>query len=158
MRNSQLVEALKLNTDILKTFISSIPEDAMMNRRKDFWTIYEHLVHLVETQALLHHRIELFINEESPVMTPYNPEGAPESDEKKTAGELLEEFSNWRNKQVELIETCDDSTWDKMGEHPEYDSYSFETLVRHILLHDGYHMYRMEELWLLKDKFIKPLP
>ena len=156
MSHSQLIEALKLNAEILNTFVRSIPEDAMIARRQDFWTIYEHLLHLVETQVMLHHRIELFIAEEAPVMIPFNPEGTPESE--RSIEELLEAFSSWRGKQVELLETCDEATWDKMGEHPEYDSYSFETLVRHISLHDGYHMYRMEELWLLKDEFIKPLP
>ena len=146
MKIPQLAEALKSNAEILSTFVRSIPEDALQTRRQDFWTIYEHLAHLVETQAMLHHRIELFMEEEAPVMTPYNPPDTPDTDEKKSVEELLEAFSSWRSKQVELIESCDDATWEKMGEHPEYDNYSFETLVRHILLHDGFHMYRMEEL------------
>ena len=31
-------------------------------------------------------------------------------------------------------------------------SYDFEILVRHIALHDGTHLYRMEELWLMTDQ------
>jgi len=159
MRNSQLVEALKLNADILNTFIRSIPDQAIMERRKNFWTIHEHLEHLAEMQPILYQRIVNVINEEEPVITPYYPEDNPESGERrKTVEELLEAFSSWRSKQVALIETCDESIWDKTAEHPEYDTYTFEILVRHVLMHDGFHMYRIEELWLVKDEFIKPLP
>jgi hypothetical protein len=60
-------------------------------------------------------------------------------------------------KQIDFAETCNDETWIMTIEHPEYDFYSFEFQVRHLALHDGLHMHRMEELWLLKDGFIKPL-
>jgi hypothetical protein len=157
MKNSEILDALKLNIDILYKFIISIPEEAIMKRRKDYWTIYEHLEHMVVTQDMLYHRIDNFIKEEEPVIKPYNPEDKPKSNKKRTVKELLEAFSKWRNKQVGLIESCDDEIWEKTAEHPEYDQYSFETMVRHVLLHDGFHMYRIEELWLVKDEYVKPL-
>jgi hypothetical protein len=53
---------------------------------------------------------------------------------------------------VELARSCGPEAWEKPGVHPEYDQYSLEILLRHILTHDGWHMYRMEEIWLAKDE------
>lgn len=156
MKNEMIVEALKLNAEVLSGFIKSIPEEAMMKRRKDFWTIYEHLDHLASAQAMLCGRIENFIQEEKPVVKPYNPADKPVIKKMRTITKLLEDFSKLRAKQVVLLEGCADDVWGKTAQHPQYSEYNFETMVRHILFHDGSHMYRMEELWLLKDEFIKP--
>ena len=52
---------------------------------------------------------------------------------------------------------ADAGTWQKTATHPEYAQYSFYILVRHILMHDHWHMYRMEELWLTRDEYLTQL-
>ena len=44
--------------------------------------------------------------------------------------------------------------WEKTATHPEYEQYSLIILARHILMHDHWHMYRMEELWLTRDEYL----
>jgi hypothetical protein len=66
----------------------------------------------------------------------------------------FEAFNQYREKQVSLLETADDITWQKTGRHPEYTLYSLYILARHILMHDHWHMYRMEELWLTRDEYL----
>ncbi len=44
----------------------------------------------------------------------------------------------------------------KTAVHPEYERNGFELLVRHIALHDGMHLARIEDLWLLEDGSLKP--
>jgi uncharacterized damage-inducible protein DinB len=158
MNKKALIDGLRLNIAILRDFIAAIPEGEIEKRRKeDYWSIREHLSHLVITQIMLCKRLELFIKEERPVIVPYVPEGKPDTEgkAKKPIGELLDSFEKWRERQLGFIESCGDEVWPKSAEHPEYLAYSFETLIRHILLHDSYHMNRIEELWLLKDEYLK---
>jgi uncharacterized damage-inducible protein DinB len=157
MSRSQLVETLKLNPVVLKDFVAAIPEPALHRRRGEgYWTIYEHLLHLVETQEVQQKRLELIRDQARPVITPYAPERL-EGAKKPSAAELVAQFALWRERQVRLIEAAPGPLWDKTAEHPEYERYGFEILVRHILVHDGLHMARIEDLWLLKDEFLTPL-
>jgi hypothetical protein len=70
---------------------------------------------------------------------------------------VLQEFEEYRKKQLTLLETADDIIWRRTASHPEYDRYSLYILTRHVLMHDHWHMYRMEELWLTKDAFLTRL-
>jgi hypothetical protein len=159
MDRNALIEGLRLNVVILRDFIEAVPAERIDERRnEEYWTIREHVSHLALTQIMLCKRIELLMKEELAVIVPYVPEDKPGEHEPsgKPIRELLDLFARWREKQVRLIESCGNAVWARSAEHPEYRSYSFETLVRHILLHDSYHMNRVEELWLLKDEFLKP--
>ncbi|NQT24214.1 DinB family protein [candidate division KSB1 bacterium] len=158
---NHLIQSLSLNMDILRRFVSQIPEIKLHLRRGErFWTIYEHVHHLALVQPMLFRRIRQFVKEEHPVIHAFTPN--PEEDKKQDAHlkpvhELLESFASWREKQVDLIQSCNEDVWKRVGEHPEYDQYPFETLILHILAHDGFHLYRMEELWLVKDGSLSKL-
>lgn len=150
-----------MNIDILKRFVLLIPENNLHVRRGEgFWTVYEHVHHLALVQPMLFRRIRQFVKEEHPLIHAFTPN--PEEDKKQDAplkpvNELLESFASWRGKQVELIQSCSDDVWQRVGEHPEYDQYPFEVLISHILAHDGFHLYRVEELWLVKDQSLAKL-
>jgi uncharacterized damage-inducible protein DinB len=158
MENRTLIESLKLSIEVLGDFLDKIPEAAQNQvRGEGYWSINKHVNHLALTQIMLCRRIELFMKEENPVIKPYIPSNEEDtSDSLKPAQELLATFAKWREKQIVLIEQCGEGVWKREALHPEYTEYSFDTLVRHILLHDYYHMNRMEELWLLRDEYIKP--
>lgn len=158
MLKNYFLIGLSNNKAILRQFVSVIGENDIHRRIKDFWTIYEHIDHLVLTQKILLGRIEQFIVEEYPIIKPYIPEDKPTvGDAKKSAKELVEEFIQLRNLQIGLIKKAKRSVWQKEGEHPEYSKYSFEILIRHILLHDSVHMWRIEELWIEKEELIQEL-
>jgi hypothetical protein len=158
MWKNDFVIGLTNNKNILKQFVSIISENDIHKRIKDFWTIYEHIDHLVVTQKMLLGRIQQFIVEDNPIMKPYIPEDNPTvEDAKKSAKELVEEFIKLRDLQIGLMKKAKRSVWQKVGVHPEYSKYSLEILVRHILLHDSFHMWRMEELWIEKENLIQEL-
>jgi hypothetical protein len=69
----------------------------------------------------------------------------------------LDQFARYRASQLLLLESADKTTWKKTASHPEYDHYSLYILTRHILMHDHWHMYRMEELWLTRDAYLTRL-
>jgi uncharacterized damage-inducible protein DinB len=156
-----LLEGMKRSGNILKAFVTSIPESNLNERRGDgFWTIAEHVIHLADVQSMLLERIQRFIDEDLPEFVPY----FPKDDEKDTRPENIEidaalmAFQEVREKQIALLTKTDKTVWKKTATHPEYDQYSLYILVRHILMHDHWHMYRMEELWLTKDAYLTDVP
>jgi DinB superfamily len=150
------VIALENNKKILTQFVERITEAEVNRRIKDYWTIYQHIDHLVVCQKMLLGRLEQFIQEDNPVVKPYNPDDKPKTGE-VSVKDLINEFCEIRDKQITLINKAKKKVWEKSGSHKEYSKYSFEILIRHIIFHDAYHFYRMEELWIEKEEYIKEL-
>jgi hypothetical protein len=155
MQRTALIAALRGNVQVLRGLVGSMTEEAIVRRIQDYWTVREHLEHLVICQAMLLGRMGQFLAEERPAMKPYNPDGAPPAT--KGIASLLDEFEALRAKQIALIEDASEAVWKRKGTHPEYRDYGFEILVRHTLLHDSFHMWRMEELWIMKEELIQEL-
>jgi uncharacterized damage-inducible protein DinB len=158
MKNNliDLIRSLKDAPKIISDYISMIPEKELnIKRGGDFWSIKEHLVHLDFVQDLLFERILKFNNEENPKIIPYFPK-----DEKNlldifnSIDEILNSYKNKRDKQIELIDQLKETDFEKEGTHDEYKKYNLEIILNHILFHDYWHMYRIEELWLTKDKYL----
>ncbi len=150
-----LLLSLEESIEIVAEFIHTIPESEVnIKRRPDFWTIRHHVYHLADVQTLLYNRLQRFKNEANPVITPY----IPEKDEAKRPGygsvaEALAAFQDLRRKQIDLIKSFGRADFIKEGNHPQYKKYTALILIRHILLHDYWHLYRIEELWLTRDEF-----
>ena len=154
------IEVLKLNKNILKQFVGEMTENEIHNKIKDYWTIYEHLVHLVQSQKVFLNRIIIFEKEDKPIMVPSGPNNDGSKNEvenKKNIKDLLEEFIKLRDEQIEKINIFGEKIFNKEGQHNEYKKYSFEILIRHFILHDSFHMCRMEELWIKKEENILDL-
>jgi len=156
-----LLEGLRRTPKILSEFIKTIPEDKMDKRRGEgFWTVAEHVSHLAQVQSLLLDRFQRFMNENHPEFIPYIPGNGDEEPDTPFCMNMttaLEQFEQYRNKQLELLESADDITWRKTATHGEYENYSLYILTRHTLMHDYWHMYRIEELWLTKDAYLTKL-
>ena len=158
---SDLLESLRRSPNILAQFVRSIPEHKLDLRRGDgFWTIAEHYSHLAQVQPMLIGRIERFMNEDHPEFVPYIPGGGkeePDTPHRMDMEAALDQFASSRARQLQILESADDTIWQKKATHPEYEEYSLYILARHILMHDHWHMYRMEELWLTKDAYLTRL-
>ena len=150
------VPVLRNNLAMLESFISEIdsPGDS---RGPEHWSIARHLAHIAETQEMLFHRLEAFLENEHPRFDPFFPVDEEADKREQPVEVLLGEFSSWRKKQIEIIEGAGEEIWLRSAEHPEYMRYGFEILVRHIALHDSFHMYRMEELWITRDEYLSEL-
>lgn len=155
-----LLETLKRSPNILSRFVRSIPENKLDVRRGEgFWTIAEHYSHLAQVQPMLLKRIERFLNEDHPEFVPYNPGSSeePATPPRMSIESALDQFTCYRACQLRLLESADENCWKKKATHPEYEEYSLYILTRHVLMHDHWHMYRMEELWLTRDAFLTRL-
>jgi uncharacterized damage-inducible protein DinB len=156
-----LLDSLGRTPRILSEFVRTVPEDRLdVRRKKGFWTVAEHVVHLAHVQPMLLSRFERFMNEEHPEFTPYIPEktgGGADAPSPVSTAAALDQFADYRRRQLLLLEKADDNTWRRTATHPEYETYSLYILTRHALMHDYWHMYRMEELWLTRDELLTEL-
>ncbi len=157
----ELTHGLRGSVNVLTAFVQSLPEDKLdVRRRPGFWTLAEHISHLAQVQPMVLERLQRFEKEERPRFIPYIPgeeEEASDTPERMDIPVALKQYSQVRGRQIELLEGADPLTWQKPAEHPEYEQYGFYILVRHILMHDYWHMYRMEELWLTWDSYLTDL-
>jgi uncharacterized damage-inducible protein DinB len=156
-----LLETLRRSPKILAQFVQSIPESKLDVRRgAGFWTVAEHFSHLAQVQPMLLKRFERFLSEDRPDFVPYLPGGnaeEPDTPPRMSIESALEQFARYRASQLLVLESADTSAWQKSGTHPEYEDYSLYILARHVLMHDHWHMYRIEELWLIKDAYLTKL-
>jgi len=156
-----LLEGLRRTPKILSEFVKTIPEGKMdLRRGEGFWTVAEHVSHLAQVQPMLLDRFQRFINEDHPEFVPYIPgngKDEPDTPPRMNMTAALEQFAQYRNKQLELLESANDIIWRRTATHPEYENYSFYILTRHTLMHDYWHMYRIEELWLTRDAYLTRL-
>ena len=156
-----LLDGLSQAVTILAEFVATIPADKMNLRRGEgFWTINEHVSHLADVQPMLFERLQRFTTEEAPAFVPFIPDAGEEAASgppNMETGAALAQFADFRQRQCDLLSRAEERTWLKTATHPEYEKYSFYILARHILMHDHWHMYRMEELWLTRDEFLTEL-
>ena len=153
-----LLEGLRRTPKILSEFVLAVPEDKIdLRRGEGFWTVAEHVSHLAQVQPMLLDRFQRFINEDHPEFVPYIPgnvEDEPDTPPRMNMNAALDQYTHCRKNQLALLESAQDITWKKTAVHPEYETYSLYILTRHVLMHDYWHMYRMEELWLTKDAYL----
>ena len=96
MNHEDLIEALRRMPGVLADFLGEVPEEELHRRRgQGFWTLYEHLEHLVTVQDVLYRRLQLIRDQEHPEITPYVPEerepaGGEPAEREPTAGEPAE--------------------------------------------------------------------
>ncbi|BBD08330.1 DinB family protein [Desulfovibrio ferrophilus] len=157
-----ILSGLQSSQTILDTFILEIPRKIMTRvRGEGVWSIAEHLDHLAAVQPMLTERFRRIINEENPEFVPFIP-GDAESSAKPAQimppEQALTIFRFHREEQLTLLEAQPASAWTREATHPEYEQYGLHILARHALMHDHWHLYRMEELWLTRDEYLTVLP
>ncbi|MFH0783930.1 MAG: DinB family protein [Pseudomonadota bacterium] len=156
-----LLAGLRRTPKIVQELVKTIPESKRILRRGDgFWTIDEHVGHLAEVQPMLLERFQRFMHEDRPEFVPFIPSkhgDEPATPPCKNMAAALLQFAEYRKEQLALLESAGHDIWQRTAIHPEYEQYSLYILTRHVLMHDFWHMYRMEELWLTKDAYLTKL-
>lgn len=153
---SDLVVSLEKSAAILTDFINSIPgEELKVKRRSGFWSVQHHVYHLANVQELLYRRLVKFNEDIKPVFVPFDPE---KDDDRfrvfNSTKEALADYQEMRRKQIDLINAMDEDLLTREAAHPEYKKYTPLILVRHILFHDYWHLYRIEEIWLTTEEYL----
>jgi len=155
-----ILRSLSDSITIFEGFLRSIPPDKLDERRGEtFWSIHEHADHLAGVQPMLLERMQRILSEDMPEFIPFIPEQdeAVEETTLHAVSEIIKQFKAMREEQLDLLKNVGPEDWEKMALHPEYDQYGLLILARHVFMHDHWHLYRMEELWLTKDEYLTRL-
>lgn len=154
---TDLIEGLSKTPKIIKNLIDSIPNDILKKRRiPNKWTIHKHLSHLFQAEIMIEHRFREFQLKVEPKFSKYSPELNENYDDWKEVDiyEQYNLFKKNRENTVTIVRSFNGLLWSRKTYHEEYKEYSAYILLRHVLMHDFFHMYRIEELWLIKDEFL----
>jgi hypothetical protein len=152
-----LIDNLENGPVILQNLLCPIPHNLMKKRRrKAKWSIHEHACHIVKAEEVLLNRFEKFVNEEMPFFDPYCVPHQHLDDTllNLDLDEELNRFVSSRVEMIKLLRGLDGAIWSKHGIHDEYTMYTPYLMLRHALMHENFHMYRIEELWITKDEYL----
>lgn len=155
-----LLDGLRHSPAVFSAFMQEIPASRLHVRRgPGFWTLAEHAAHLAQGQAMLSMRIRLILDEDTPSIVPYFPSVDEDSGALPELGadQAVEIFAAERARQMKILDPLPPEAWSRQALHPEYERYGLRILARHMLMHDHWHMYRMEELWLTRDQYLTQL-
>lgn len=153
-----ILRGLEDSPVILAALVREIPGDRLhVQRRHGFWSLAEHVAHLAQVQPMLLERVRRILGEDNPEFVPFFP--IPDENTKKPpvppVADSLERFRSGRAAMLTLLKQARPEDWQRPARHPEYERYGLAVLARHVLLHDHWHMYRMEEVWLTTEAYLQ---
>jgi len=156
---SSVIEALERAPAIVVPLVNEVPA-AILKRRPapGRWSAHEHACHLGAPHQLLSNRLEKMLSEPAPVITPYDP-GRDDPDDALLRLDLkttMDAYVRDRAQLVSRLRRLSPADWQRTAEHGEYCRYSVFIMFRHLVLHDFFHCYRIEELLLKRDWASKP--
>ena len=150
-----ILDSLALVPGVLAPFVQGIPKDRLNVRHGEgFWTIAEHVHHLNDLGPTFCKRVEKFLTQPTPEVVSYAlPQYGP--DFLIDVDECLAGFATGRKELVALLRQAGPEVWKKQSAHPSFTQFDFLFMVRHILAHDYWHIYRIEALWRGKPENLK---
>ncbi len=151
---NKIISHLEYSPSFLEKLIEGIPEEKLKTRRKrNRWSAHEHACHVcMGEKYAFHKRFELFQNEKDPVLEPVS--GSDFSEDfylNLNMTECLDEFKLLRDKTVKLIKESSDELLNREADHPEYIKYTPLIMIKHLIMHDHFHFYYIEELLLARE-------
>jgi uncharacterized damage-inducible protein DinB len=149
-----VVEGLARGPRLVIPLVGEVPA-ANLKRRPGpgRWSAHEHACHLAAVHPLFFTRLELMLSRDHPALRPYLP-GQDDPDDALLAVDLdeaLARFEADRRRLVERARGLPRDAWSRTGDHGEYSHYSIFIMLRHVVMHDMLHAYRIEEALLKKD-------
>lgn len=152
-----IFRGLEASPVLLRNLLASVPPARMKQRRiAGKWSIHEHACHLATIHPMLIGRLERFRNEASPEIKPFLPGDTDPDDDliHRDLAASLDEFESGRRDLIAAGRLLSPEILRRKARHPEYDEYTPYILLRHVLMHDHLHMYRIEELALTTDAYL----
>ncbi len=151
-----LIDTLEKGPVFLQNLLASIPPSLLKERRKKGkWSIHEHACHLPVAEQMIQQRYRRFLQEDRPDFASYIP---GETVEDNLIDDNLEQaitkLVTMREETIDLLRSFQQDDWLKKADHEEYTDYGAYILLRHHVMHDHFHMYRIEELWITRDEYL----
>jgi uncharacterized damage-inducible protein DinB len=151
---ASVVEGLARGPGLVIPLVGEVPPANLKRRpRPGKWSVHEHACHLAAVHPLFFTRLDLMLSQDRPAIRPYLPDQDEPDDAllKVDLDEALARFEADRRRLVERVRALAPEAWARTGAHGEYSHYSIFIMLRHVMMHDMLHAYRIEELLLKKD-------
>ena len=149
-----LIVALENAPGIIIPLIREVPPQYLKRRPSPTkWSAYEHACHLSASDVPFLARLDLMLSTPTPFIK--SIENSPEDE----AGALLsidldaalDRYVRERAALVKRLKGLSAEDWQRTAEHEAFSHYSVWIMFRHLLNHEMFHAYRIEELLLKKD-------
>ncbi len=144
-----ILNALSETPRLLRELITEI--DSKLYKKKIVkgkWSIHEHATHIAVGDIYgFQKRLNAFRQQEKPIFEPLSGDNFDEDffmelDLKK----VINDFFEIRHRTIELAKEFNSNDWNKLAIHPEYKTYSPYIMLRHLLMHDHNHLYKIEDM------------
>ncbi len=146
---NKILIALEETPRILKELISEISPELYAKRIiNGKWTIHENATHIAVTDKHgFQKRLELFKHEISPEVEPLSGDDFDcNFFMNLKLNKTIDDFFEVRQQTVDLAKSLNQDDWDKKAIHPEYKIYTPYIMLRHLLMHDHSHLYKIEDM------------
>ena len=151
----EILSCLEKTPDVLKELLAGVPGSLLKKRRiGNAWSIHEHACHIATGDQIgVLDRLEQFREEDCPEFVPLSGESFPPDHLlKMDLDQAMARFFSDRAELLRQARNMDATLWDKESNHPEYIRFTPYIMLRHRLMHDHLHLYRIEELWLTRNE------
>ena len=149
-----LISALETAPGVIIPMIREVPPRILKRRPSPAkWSAHEHACHLATSDALFRERLEYILSTPSPYIKSVQPTAEEEAGSyfDLDLDERLDSYVRERSELVEILKGLSAAEWQKTAVHEAFDHYSVLIMFRHVLNHEMFHAYRIEELLLKKD-------
>ena len=112
------------------------------------WSIHEHATHIAVTDTYgFQKRLKQFQNETVPLIEPLSGDNFDKTFFMSLDLEAsIAAFFTTRQTTLKLAKELDNDIWHKQAHHPEYKTYTPYIMLRHLLMHDHAHLYKIEDM------------
>jgi len=144
-----ILNALNETPRILKELIIEIdPELYKQEMIAGKWSIHEHATHVAVGDIYgFQKRLEDFKNKKQPIFKPLSGDNFDESFFLELdLDTCLHNFFEIRQNTIKLAISFNQNDWHKLAIHPEYKTYTPYIMLRHLLMHDHAHLYKIEDM------------
>jgi hypothetical protein len=149
-----LIAALENAPGIIISLIREVPPQYLKRRPSPAkWSAYEHACHLSASDGPFLARLDLMLSAPAPFIrsilnSPEDESGALLSID---LDEALDRYVRERASLVKRLKELSVEDWQRRAVHEAFSHYSVWIMFRHLLTHEMFHAYRIEELLLKKD-------
>jgi uncharacterized damage-inducible protein DinB len=143
------LEKLRQTPQEVAALLAGLPEQALTQEPQEGgWAIRNTLIHLRDAQDVLDYRLELFSQEEHPVLEAKavwswakNEKELPPSSQ-----EIFDEYCATRRKILASLENLTLADWWRTGQHGEFGKVSIKQQVSYFASHELTHLPQIERL------------
>ena len=149
-----LIAVLENAPGIIIPLIREVPPQYLKRRPSPTkWSAHEHACHLSTDDGLFLARLDLMLAAPAPYIRSMQPSPEEESGALLNIDldEALDRYVRERASLVKRLKELSVEDWQRTAEHEAFSHYSVWIMFRHLLTHEMFHAYRIEELLLKKD-------